>query len=122
MRFLADACVAVRVAAWLREQGHDAVHVRELGLQHLADPEVFALAAREQRVVLTFDLDFGEIVALSGRRGSGVVVMRLRDTTTRHVVARLQDVLAAVSDALAAGAIVVVEKSRHRVRFWPPRD
>ncbi len=120
MRFLADACVALRVASWLREAGHEAVHVRELGLQQIPDGEVFALAARQSRVVLTFDLDFGEIVAFSSAGATGVMVFRLRDTTTGHVIARLQAVLPAATEALSAGAIVIVEESRHRVRYWPP--
>ncbi|HYS75771.1 MAG TPA: DUF5615 family PIN-like protein, partial [Burkholderiales bacterium] len=65
MRFLADAGVAGRVVNWLRERGHDAVHLREQGLERLPDSEVFAKASAEKRVLLTFDLDFGELVALS---------------------------------------------------------
>ena len=47
MRFLADLGVARAVVAWLREQGHDAVHLLDEGLDRLADAEVFAKAAAE---------------------------------------------------------------------------
>jgi len=47
MRFLADAGVARRVVNWLRERGHDAVHLREQRLQSLPDPEVFAKASAD---------------------------------------------------------------------------
>ncbi len=57
MRFLADAGVAGRVVNWLRERGHDAVHLREQSLGRLPDSEVFAKASAEKRVLLTFDLD-----------------------------------------------------------------
>jgi predicted nuclease of predicted toxin-antitoxin system len=43
---------------WLRSGGHDAAHVAELGMKSAPDADVLALASREQRVVLTFDLDF----------------------------------------------------------------
>jgi len=66
VRFLADMGVAVRVADWLRAQGHDAVHLREENLQTLPDAEVFKKAQSEDRILLAFDLDFSEIVALSG--------------------------------------------------------
>ncbi len=75
MRFLADMGIARAVVRWLQEQGHDAVHLLDEGLQRLSDPEVFSKAAVENRVLLTFDLDFGEIVALSG--GSQVSVVRV---------------------------------------------
>ena len=61
MRFLADMGVSMRVVEWLRAKGHDTVHLRELGLQRLANGEIFQKAEVEQRIVLMFDLDFGEI-------------------------------------------------------------
>jgi predicted nuclease of predicted toxin-antitoxin system len=59
--------VDVRVVRWLREHGHDAVHLRDEGLQRLPNGEIFTKAIAEARVVLTFDLDFGEIAALAAR-------------------------------------------------------
>jgi len=41
MRFLADMCVDVRVVGWLREQGHDAVHLRDEGLHRMPNGEIF---------------------------------------------------------------------------------
>jgi predicted nuclease of predicted toxin-antitoxin system len=65
VRFLADMGVDQRVVAWLRAAGHDAVHLRDEGLQRLPDEGVFEKAIAEGRIVLTFDLDFGEIAALA---------------------------------------------------------
>ncbi len=119
MRFLADAGVARRVVEWLRVEGHDAADLREQGLQRLADREVFAKASAEQRMVLTFDLDFGEIVALSASPTASVILFRLHDTSTPHVIDRLRAVLEASQLQLERGAIVVVEEARHRVRAFP---
>ncbi len=119
MQFLADMGVAQRIVEWLRDQGHDAVHLRDEGLQRMPNGEIFEKAISEGRIVLTFDLDFGEIIALSGGRRTGVVPFRLRNTRTPHVVDRLQRVLKESARALEQGAIVVVEESRHRIRQWP---
>jgi predicted nuclease of predicted toxin-antitoxin system len=73
VRFLADMGVAQRIVEWLRTEGHDAVHLREEGLQRMPNGEIFEKATSEGRIILTFDLDFGEIVALGwppGRRRS----------------------------------------------------
>jgi predicted nuclease of predicted toxin-antitoxin system len=67
MRFLADMGIAQRVVQWLRSEGHEAVHLRDEGLQRLSNGAIFEKAAAERRIILTFDLDFGEIVALSGK-------------------------------------------------------
>jgi predicted nuclease of predicted toxin-antitoxin system len=119
MRFLADMGVDQRVVDWLRAQGHDAVHLREQGLQRLPDADVFAKAIAEGRIILTFDLDFGEILALSGGTVVSVILFRLNNTRTPFVQQRLAAVLAAAADALAKGAIIVVEDGRHRVRDLP---
>ena len=119
MRFLADMGVSHRTVAWLRDAGHDAVHLRDQGLQRLPNGEIFAKAVAEGRVILTFDLDFGEIVALSRGQRVGVVLFRLKDTTTPFLNQRLATVLADAEAALCDGAIVVVEDSRHRVRRFP---
>jgi predicted nuclease of predicted toxin-antitoxin system len=112
---------AMRVVASLRESGHDVVHLRDRGLQRLPNGEIFRLAAAERRIVLTFDLDFGEIAAQSGGAWASVVLFRLSDARSLHVIARLHVALAATGDALEKGAVVVVEESRCRVRALPIR-
>lgn len=119
MRFLLDMGVDVRVATWLRDQGHEALHLRDEGLQRLPNGEIFTKAISERRIILTFDLDFGEIAALARGRKTSVVVFRLHNTRTQHVRDRLAAVLADCSAILEAGAVVVVEETRHRVRQLP---
>lgn len=119
MRFLADMGVSQQVVEWLRMNGHEAVHLRDEGLQRLPNGEIFQKAGREQRIVLTFDLDFGEILAASGGQIVSVILFRLRNTRTSFVIQRLDDVLNQSSADLSQGAIVVVEDGRHRVRSLP---
>lgn len=75
--------------AWLASHGHDTLHLRDLGLQRAPDPDVFALAVREPRVLLTFDLGFGEIAAHSGG-GVSVLLFRLIDARWERIVGRLE--------------------------------
>ena len=95
LRFIADMGVARGVTQWLRSQGNDVTHLSEERLTHMVDSEVFAKAAAERRVILTFDLDFGEILAFSQGRSVSVVIFRLHNTRTAHVIERLQSVLRA---------------------------
>ena len=119
MRFLADMGVALRIVEELRSEGHDAIHLNEEGLHRLPNGMIFEKAAAEGRILLTFDLDFGEIVALSGGRLVNVIVFRLRNTRTPHVMDRLKKVLKESVQDLEQGAIIVVEESRHRIRHLP---
>jgi len=119
MRFLADICVDVRIVRWLQEQEHDATHLRDEGLHRMPNGEIFKKAINEDRIVITFDLDFAEIAALTEGKKASVILFRLRNTRTPHVIERLSTVLEDSSEALEKGAVVVVEESRHRVRFLP---
>jgi predicted nuclease of predicted toxin-antitoxin system len=119
VRFLADMGVSQGVVEWLRSAGHDAMHLRDEGLHRLPNGEIFQKGFIEHRVVLTFDLDFGEIVAASEGRVVSVVLFRLHNTRTGHVIRRLQAVLEQSSAELHSGAIIVVEEGRHRVRRLP---
>jgi len=119
MRFLADMGVSWRVVVWLRDNGHDAAHLREQQLHRLPNGGIFAKAADEGRIILTWDLDFTEIVALSGARIVSAVVFRLMNTRSENVIRRLARVLAESARDLEEGAIISVEESRHRVRLLP---
>jgi predicted nuclease of predicted toxin-antitoxin system len=119
VRFLVDMNISLEVAAELRRQGHDAVHLRDEGLGRLDDAAVFRKAAAERRVVVTFDLDFGEVMAFARERGPGVILLRLRSVGAAAMFARLTDAIARAADALEEGAIVVVEDRRIRTRRFP---
>ena len=119
MRFLADMGVDIRVVDWLRERGHDAVHLREHGMHRAPDEAIFAKAIAEDRIVLTFDLDFGTLGALASDRSPGIVLFRLSNARLATVIARLGAVLADAADVLARPAIVLVEDTRLRIRGLP---
>jgi len=119
VRFLVDMNVDIRVAEWLRSQGHDVVHLRDEGLQRMPNGEIFEKALTENRVVLTSDLDFGEIAAALKDTSGKVLLLRLHNSRARHVIGRLDNVIPRVVDDLEMGAVVTVEETRHRVRRLP---
>jgi len=116
MRFLLDMNLPPMLADQLRAEGHDAVHVLNAGYGEFPDQEIFACAAAEGRVLVTFDLDFGEIAGLADPAGPGVVVLRLRRAQRQHLWDRLRIAIAEAGGALAEGAVVLVEDTRIRVR------
>ena len=118
MRFLIDANLSPRLAEWLRTEGHEAVHVSDVGLAQAPDREIFAYAARELQVVVTSDLGFGEILAQS-LGGVSAIIVRLRTAALATVVARLERTLVPIAPALRDGAVVIVEETRPRVRRLP---
>jgi predicted nuclease of predicted toxin-antitoxin system len=112
-------CVDVRIVKWLQQNGHDATHLRDQGLHRMPNGEIFEKAIREDRIVITFDLDFGEIAALTAGRRASVILFRLKNTRTNNVIERLSSVIERFADVLKKGSILTVEDTRCRVRYFP---
>jgi predicted nuclease of predicted toxin-antitoxin system len=119
MRFLADAGLSPISVDYLVQLGHEAVHVRALGMQRAPDADIVARARADSSVVLTFDLDFGDLLALGVLDKPSVILFRLADERPASVNQRLGAVLAECSAALESGALILVEDGRYRVRKLP---
>jgi len=119
MKFLLDMGLALSTAAFLRSQGYDAVHLREEGLQRLEDEKIIYKARAEGRIILTFDLDFSRIVALSRELSPSVVTFRLKDMRPANVNRYLRLVLKRFAKQLEEGALITVTETGIRARVLP---
>ena len=122
IKFLADMGISLRTVSWLREQGYDVVHLRDEGLQTLPDEEILAKAKREERIILTIDLDFPQLLAISGDYLPSVILFRLGNENYNLINQRLSLVLQDCTEALETGAIVSVTDQVFRVRLLPIQD
>lgn len=119
MRFLADVGVSQSTVNWLRLEGHDAAHLREQGLERMPDRDILAKARAEGRIALTFDLDFGEIMAAGRHWCPSVITFRLRDQRPNNVNRHLARLLAEQGERLSANVIVTVQERGYRMRRLP---
>ena len=122
MKFLLDMDLSPRTAVFLREQGCDAIHLREQGLHQLEDEDIVLKAVEERRILLVHDLDFGRIVALSRASAPSIITFRLQDMRPDNVNQFVLLTLTQFSTALTAGALVSVNEqtllySAHRGRI-----
>ena len=116
MKFLLDVCAASRtVQQALVDDGHDVLSARD-GHGQASDEELLALAHGEERVLVTEDKDFGELVFL--RRLPHPCIVRLVGLGVAEQADALRDLIERHGDALGAGAIIVVSSTRVRIR--PP--
>ena len=122
MKFLIDENLSPLVATGLSEAGHDAIHIRDLGMGSAEDSAVMDRARAESRVVVSADTDFGTVLAASGaNQPSVVLIRRSADRRAARVVQLLLVNLAEIEQALGEGAIVAFDTARIRIRPLPLR-
>jgi predicted nuclease of predicted toxin-antitoxin system len=115
--FLVDECLPFEVTQALRGRGFDTTDVFERGIRGVDDTAVWALAAAENRVLVTRDLDFP--LRLPGPRPSGLLLLSAPNEMTASQLAALIEVfLDAVDAGAIVGHIVVLSPGRYRRRAW----
>ncbi|MBB4370244.1 putative nuclease of putative toxin-antitoxin system [Bradyrhizobium sp. cir1] len=114
MRFLADENFPGSAVAVLSASGHDVVWIRT-SAPGSSDPEVLAQASHEQRILLTFDKDFGELAkAASLPATCGIVLLRIPPAAPGRIGRVLAELILARDDW--AGHFSVIEPGRVRMR------
>ena len=97
MRFLANENFPLDAVEVLRQNGHDVVWIR-VESPGISDPEVLSRAQAENRILLTFDKDFGELAFRSKLPASvGVILFRIKAPSGSVVAEKVSKVISFVS-------------------------
>ncbi len=114
MKLLADENLHGQIVQWLRRQGHDVLWATE---SLLSEPDhVLLTTAEEQaRIVVTADLDFGELIFNQGLNSHGVILLRLEKLLPLERIARLEAIWPVI-EANPSGSFIVITPRRVRIR------
>lgn len=121
MKFLLDMNLSPNWATALTDAGWEATHWSQVGKADASDLEILRFAAANDFVVVTHDLDFGAILAVTHGRKPSVVQIRSMDLSPNTIASYLTAALRHAERELASGALLTIEASRTRLRILPLR-
>ena len=107
------------LAKWLRDQGHDAVHAAEVGLERALDAGIMARASEQGRTIITADLDYPRLLALAGSAQPSLILFREGDWGDTDILSRMNQILSTLGDKDIEQSILVVDRNRIRRRRLP---
>lgn len=110
MKFIVDECVGPAVANWLKQKNYDVVSVFN-EMRGATDDIVLQKAFQENRILITADKDFGDMIFRQKDQHWGVVLLRLSDQTTPNKIKVLEWLLEHHNQNLLYNFVVVTEKT-----------
>ncbi|RIV25562.1 hypothetical protein DYU11_09725 [Fibrisoma montanum] len=116
MKVLVDECTGPSVARWLRDEGHDVYSVSEQS-RGWSDHQVLAHAVAEQRVIVSNDKDFGELVFKNRLHHCGIVLLRLDDERVNNKIGVLRRFFANFSDQITSSHFIVLTEKAIRINL-----
>lgn len=122
MKLVLNQGLAPAAAALLRERGHDAAHLEELGLATASDEEILAFARAGDAVIATLDRDFHMVLAECGATQPSVILLRAQRLTATATVEAIELVCSRHAADLLAGAAVTTRGVLSRARRLPLKD
>jgi predicted nuclease of predicted toxin-antitoxin system len=119
LKFLLDMNLSPQWIPVLAERGFSAIHWSQIGDSTATDTEIMNVAARDHLVIMTQDLDFTILLALTHATQPSVVLIRSRNAMPDKVAPLVVNVLQQYLLQLVTGALLVIDESQQRLRCLP---
>jgi predicted nuclease of predicted toxin-antitoxin system len=119
MKFLLDMPVSFLLLDVLQAHGHEGAHAHQISKDRASDEELLEIARRESRVIITADLDFPRLMALSLAQGPGLILFRGGSYSDSEMCNLLSRVPERVQPEVLEKSICAVDRKRVRVTGLP---
>ena len=118
MRFLTDQDVYQSTISYLKNLGHDVIRVKDIGFERASDNEILEHAAKNQRILITRDKDFGALTFVTHINSFGIILLRITPDTVSSVHKELSRFLNEHSEGNFKNTFIVIEPGCHRIRTF----
>lgn len=120
-RVLLDQGLPATAAGALRQDGWDAVHTSEIGMQVAEDSDILRHALTEARTVITLDRDFPQLLALTAAERPSVILIRQQRLRSEDLTSLLERLWLEYSAAIQQACVLMTGPNGTRVRLLPLR-
>lgn len=116
LKFLADECTGLPTINLLRELGFSVVTAKEVKLNGKADFEILKWAIKKQRILVTEDVDFGNILLYPLKLHHGIILLRFRHRLEGEIHTILSNLLKKLKPKDFKQTLVIVDADKYRLR------
>lgn len=114
--FLADECVRLPTIILLRKLGYSVLTAREAMLGGKSDPEILESAVKRKMVLITEDIEFGNIILYPPKTHHGIILLRFRHSLEEDIHNVLTQLLIELKPDKFDGALIIVDNNKYRIR------
>jgi predicted nuclease of predicted toxin-antitoxin system len=116
MRFKIDENLPLEVKVFLEENGHDALTVHDQGMRGCSDDILHRICMKEDRILLTLDLDFADIRTYLPGTAPGIIVIRTMRQDKPYVLQLVSSIMELMKTEQVHGKLWIVEQDKLRIR------
>ncbi len=116
MKFIADENLFEPIIEYLRELGYDVLSIREAGFSGISDEEVYQLACKEKRIIITMDKDFSRMFNFPPQKCGGIIVIKIYKRTVDETLELFKQYFNVIRQREIKGNLVIISPEGIRIR------
>lgn len=116
MRFLTDANIFIPMVKGIRNLGHDVFDIKEENLEKLSDHDIFKLAQGQDRILISMDKDFSNIITYPPGEHHGIIIIKLYGLKVDEATNIFLNSLKKLKTENIQHNLVIIDQNKTRVR------
>lgn len=118
MRICADENLFEPIIDYLKVLGHDILSIRSSGLSGMSDDDIYQLACKEKRIIITMDKDFSRMFRYPPEKCGGIVVVKIYKRTVDVTLSIFKKFYESVQEKDIYKNLVIITPEGVRIRKY----
>jgi predicted nuclease of predicted toxin-antitoxin system len=116
MKIFANENLFEPIIEFLRHLGHDVLSIRDTGLSGISDDEVYELACKEKRVIITMDKDFSRMFLFPPKKCGGIIVVKIYKRTVDETLELFKEFYSSIKEEDVIENLVIITPAGVKIR------